>query len=295
VNSNSKDKTGYWQGAISVIGNLLLFALKFWAGLTVGSVALIADAWHTLSDSVSSIIVIVGIGIASRKPTRRHPFGFGRVQQIAAIFMAFLLAGVGIELIREAIQKTEGEYTHFGTLAIVVTVISIVAKESLAQYAFWCYRKTGFETLRADAWHHRSDAISSVIILIGIFLRPYIEWIDSLLGIIVSLLLIYAAYIIVRDSIKKLLGEEPPPDLIDRINKIVGDTHQGNLSPHHFHLHNYGDHHELTFHIRVPNATSVESAHRLASVIEARVLSELLIDCTIHIEPLVCEHIYYGD
>lgn len=282
-----KEKIGYRQGGVSILTNILLFALKIWAGIVTGSLALIADAWHTLSDSLSSVIVIASIKLASRKPDRKHPFGYGRWEQIAAIFIAVMLAGVGIEIIREAVSKfSEKNATNYGLPAIIVTIISILVKELLAQYAFHCYRKTGFETLRADGWHHRSDSLSSILILVGIFLRPYIWWIDSFLGGLVSLFLLYAAYRIVRNSVGVLLGEEVPETLIERLKICIDRVAGKDVQPHHFHLHNYGNHQELTLHIRLPNKMSIGMGHELATKIEALVRKEMNIECTVHVEPL---------
>ncbi|HDR68160.1 MAG TPA: cation diffusion facilitator family transporter, partial [Bacteroidaceae bacterium] len=130
---NKRDKLGYSEGIISIVTNLLLFILKYWAGIVTGSLALVADAWHTLSDSASSVIVVISVKMSSRKPDRRHPFGHGRLQQIASIFIAVLLAIVAYEFMTDAIEKFRNhESTRFGLFAIIVTIISILGKEGLA-------------------------------------------------------------------------------------------------------------------------------------------------------------------
>lgn len=276
----------YLEGIVSIIVNVLLFALKYWAAVLSGSVALIADAWHTLSDSISSVIVVSGAKLSSKKPTKAFPYGFGRWEQISSIFIGFLLAIIAYEFLREAIEKFENrESANFGTLAFVVTVVSILLKEGIAQYSLWAYRKTGFTPLKADAWHHRSDAVSSVIILAGMFTRNYFWWIDSVLGIIVSLMLFYAVYDIVKEAIGSLLGKEPSSELVDAISEIIKTGHGSDLQAHHFHLHNYGNHQELTFHITVDGAMSVKSAHDLSEQIEEEVKKKMAINVTIHIDP----------
>ena len=178
---NSNSKLGYQEGVVSVILNLLLFVLKYYAGIVSASVALIADAWHTLSDSLTSLMVIIGIRLSTRKPDKEHPFGHGRWEQISAIIIALLLVMVGIEFIRDSIAKfTAHEFARFGAWAYVATILSIVVKEGLAQYAFRIARITGNSSVKADGWHHRSDALSSVVVLAGIFLSPYI-WASSAL------------------------------------------------------------------------------------------------------------------
>ena len=280
-------KLGYREGLVSVILNLLLFVLKYYAGIASASLALIADAWHTLSDSLTSLVVILGIKLSSKKPDKEHPFGHGRWEQISALIIAILLALVGVEFMKDAIAKLRGhEAADFGWLAYLATVASIVLKEGLARYAFYIARKTGNAAVKADGWHHRSDALSSLMVLAGLFLSPYFWWIDSVLGMLISFMLFYAAYGIIREAVNKILGEEPSEEVIGKVEQIV-KAEMGNVAyPHHYHIHHYGDHIEFTFHIKVPGEETVEEAHRKATLIEMQIKTELTIDATIHIEPL---------
>ena len=280
-------KLGYREGLVSVILNLLLFVLKYYAGIASASLALIADAWHTLSDSLTSLVVILGIKLSSKKPDKEHPFGHGRWEQISALIIAILLALVGVEFMKDAIAKLRGhEAADFGWLAYLATVASIVLKEGLARYAFYIARKTGNAAVKADGWHHRSDALSSLMVLAGLFLSPYFWWIDSVLCMLISFMLFYAAYGIIREAVNKILGEEPSEEVIGKVEQIV-KAEMGNVAyPHHYHIHHYGDHIEFTFHIKVPGEETVEEAHRKATLIEMQIKTELKIDATIHIEPL---------
>jgi len=281
-----KKRYGYIEGTLSIVINTLLFGLKYWAGIMSGSLALIADAWHTLSDSASSVIVIGSVKLSSRRADARHPFGHGRYQQIAAIFIAFLLGIVAWEFFTDSIEKFKiQESANFGTLAIVVTILSILLKEGLAQYAYYTYRRTGYETLKADGWHHRSDALSSLVVLIGIFLGRRHWWIDSIMGLLISLMLFYAVFEIIRGSINKLLGEQPDQQMIDTIERLIKKVSDRDIYPHHFHLHTYGDHKELTFHIRLPGSLDIFTGHELANQIENALRNEMQIEATIHVEP----------
>lgn len=287
----NNSKLEYSEGIISIFTNILLFILKYWAGIVSGSIALIADAWHTLSDSLSSIIVIIGIKLSLKKADKEHPFGHGRWEQITAIFIGFLLAIVAYEFAKESIKKFNShESANFGLIAIIVTIISILIKEGLAQYALWIYRKTKNTTIKADAWHHRSDALSSLVVLIGIFLRNFFWWIDSALGFIISLMIFYAVFDIIKEAINKLLGEEPSKELLQNIMKIIKEEDQ-NMYAHHFHIHHYGKHKELTFHIKLDETTSIKKGHDIASRIENNIMKELDIEATIHIEPVKIENI----
>ncbi|MCP4311645.1 MAG: cation transporter [Bacteroidetes bacterium] len=287
VPNSKKNRYGYIEGVVSIIGNLLLFGLKYWAGIMSGSLALIADAWHTLSDSASSVIVIGSVKLSSKKADDRHPFGHGRYQQIASIFIALFLGIVAWEFLTGSIEKfSVRESAQFGTLAIVVTVISILVKEGLAQYAYHTYRLTGFETLKADGWHHRSDALSSLVVLAGILLGKRFWWIDSVLGLMMSLMLFYAVFEIIRGSINKLLGEQPDEEMIREVEELISSVSDREICPHHFHLHTYGDHKELTFHIKLNGSLDIFTAHEIASQIEEALRKEMQIEATIHVEPL---------
>ncbi|PLW93959.1 MAG: cation transporter [Marinilabiliales bacterium] len=285
-NQAQRTKLGYRAGIVSLLVNTVLFVFKYWAGIVSGSVALIADAWHTLSDSLTSVIVIVGVKLSSKKADGKHPYGYGRWEQIAAIFIAVILAIVAYEFGRESIERLKaGETANFGLIAIIVTAASILVKEGLAQYTLYLARKTGNTSIKADAWHHRSDALSSVIVLAGIFLRDYFWWIDGVLGLIISALLFYAVFSIMRESINKLLGVEPDQEMIEKVKAVTCSCAGFDVEAHHFHLHNYGDHNELTFHIVLEETMNIKEAHDLADRIEGKIREKLEIEATIHIDP----------
>jgi len=287
---SEKAKANYLEGVISIVVNSALFAVKLYAGIITGSIALIADAWHTLSDSLSSLVVIIAVKISNLKPDPEHPFGHGRWEQIAALFIAFLLAVIAYNFAESSILRFNNrESANFGMLAIIVTVVSIIVKELLAQYAFYVSRKTGNLTVKADGWHHRSDALSSVVVLAGILIAskfPQFWWIDSVLGLILSLMLFYAVYEIAKETVTKLLGESPSGELIKKISSAVDSLNLGDLNLHHFHIHNYVSHHELTMHIRLKGDKSIEEGHRIATAIEEKIESDFGIEVTVHVEPL---------
>jgi len=281
----------YKEGVISIFANLGMFGIKLWAGIVSGSVALTADAWHTLSDSISSLVVIVGARLSAKKPDKDHPFGHGHWEHISAIFIGFFLGIIAYGFFVDAIESYLNQETaNFGTLAIVATVISILGKEGLAQYAFYLGRKSDSSAIKADGWHHRSDALSSVVILAGIFLSKYAWWIDSLLGLIVALFILYAAFDVIKRSVNKLLGEKPSPELLKSINHVIKKVHHEDVELHHFHLHNYITQKEITFHIKLDGDKTIKEAHKLTTKIEETLYRDLSIRATIHIEPEDCEH-----
>lgn len=275
------------EGWISIIANITLFGLKYWAGVVSGSIALIADAWHTLTDSISSVIVLIG-GKISRKPADKdHPFGHGRAEHIAAMIIGVLLAIVAFDFVISAFEKFNSrQTTTFGTIAWVVTIASIVVKELLAQYAFFAYRKTKSPILKADGWHHRTDALSSVIILIGIVLGKYFWFTDAALGFIVAIMIGYTSYEILSKEITSLLGESPSDKLLMKIRETVQNDFERPLHIHHIHLHNYGNHTEMICHIKLPPDMSLEKAHEICTRIEKVIDREFGFVATVHPEPV---------
>ncbi len=273
-------------GWISIAVNILLFGFKFWAGIASGSVAIIADAWHTLSDSITSVVVLVGIWYSSKPADEEHPFGHGRAEMLAAVIIGVLLAVIGFEFFLESIARLkEKEAAHYGTLAIIVTACSVLAKEALARYARIAGKRSGSRALKADAWHHRSDAISSLVILVGIFLNSFAWWIDGVLGILVSILIFHAAYQILKETFSSLLGEKPEKEIINQVMKICSDILDKDVYPHHIHIHRYGSHTEMTLHIKLSKDLSLGESHDIASHVEDAIREQLKIEATIHMEP----------
>ena len=282
-----KEKAGIIEGVASIILNTVLFAIKMWAGIVTGSLALAADAWHTLSDSLSSVVVVVATKLSVKKADKEHPFGHGRYEQIASLFIAVILGIIAYDFLKNSIvQFNNKEKVTYGLLAIVVTIVSIAVKELLAQYAFYIARKTDNTSIKADGWHHRSDALSSAVVLIGILFAKQYWWIDSVLGIIIALMLFYATFIIIRETVSKLLGEEPNQDLITKITNGVKNIYGNDLKIHHFHIHNYIVHKELTLHIRLNKNLTIEEGHKIATDIENMITEKFRMSVTIHVEPL---------
>jgi cation diffusion facilitator family transporter len=282
----SKQKYGYLEGWVSIVLNTFLFAVKFWAGGRIGSVSMVADAWHTLSDTLTSAVVIVGFWIMARPPDDRHPFGHARAENIAAIIIGVLLAVVGVFFGWESVQRLlHRQAVSFSLLAILVFLASALFKEGMAQFAFWAGRKSGSQAVKADGWHHRSDAIASALIVVGALLGGRLWWMDGALGVAVSLLIVWAAVDIVRSTSSILLGEAPSEELKRAVLAVVHKEYPPVDDVHHLHLHRYGSAMEITLHLRLPPAMSVGQSHEISRRIEERLRSELKLEPTVHIEP----------
>lgn len=283
---NSKSRDAYNQGIISIIVNSLLFIAKYYAGVVSGSVALITDAWHTISDSASSLVLIIGTKLANKPADKEHPYGHGRIELITALVIGIMLTLIGFNFLTSAINKLIlREAATFGMLAITVTIASVLLNEGLAQYAFYLARRTKNTSLKADGWHHRSDALSSFIILVGILVGSVWWWMDGVLGIIMAGFIFYAGYGIFKEVVNPLIGQQPDKKMLNSIKEICTEIAGKEVSPHHFHIHQYGAHTELTFHIALDGEQSLTEAHDLADKMEKEIYKEFTVDATIHIEP----------
>jgi cation diffusion facilitator family transporter len=282
----SKKAIGYLEGFVSIIVNLLLFAGKLWVGIIFNSIAMIADAWHSLSDSFTSIVVIMGFWVSGKPADKEHPFGHGRAEIIATIIIGTLLAVVGVNFFLESIQRLINYETgQFTSITIIVCAASIISKEGLAQLSNYLGKIISSSALKADAWHHRTDAITSALIIIGALVSPYFWWIDGALGIIISVIILYAAFQILLENASIILGQRMSPQLKDELSALVMEASDKISDIHHFHFHKYGDHSELTFHIRVVANMHVKRAHEIANAIEQKIKTEYGFETTIHIGP----------
>ncbi len=282
---NQRTRQGMLVAIIILITNTLLVILKYWVGLQLSSVAIMAEAWHSLSDSLTTIIVLVGFKMASKPADKEHPFGHGRMEVISSLIIALVLFLVVFNFFVEAtnrlIQRQSVQYTQ---TALIIFIISLAVKELMAQVSIRVGRKIKSDSLITDGWHHRSDAFASLIVVVGIFLNPYFWWIDGVMGIIISLIIAKIAFDILRDTISRLIGEKPEESFIRELEKIVRENTFKDVKLHHVHLHKYGNHRELTLHIVLPKDMKLDKAHQIATDLEKIIDSEMSVDTTIHVE-----------
>lgn len=278
---------GYYAGWLSVIVNIAVFFIKYWAGVSTSPVAMVADAWHTLSDVLTSAVVIVGFWIASKPADREHPFGHGRAEAIGAIIIGTLLVVVGVTFFRESVFRLQvHEKVMFSRLSIIIFSATIFVKEALAQVSIRIGRKIDSHSLVADGWHHRSDAITSVLIVAGAVAGSSFWWMDGVMGIAISAFILYMAYTILKRVASLLLGEAPDRPFRENISRIVAEVAPQATHVHHLHVHRYGDHTELTFHVMLPSDMRLKEAHAVADSIERAIRRELHIATTVHVDPL---------
>ena len=288
-----KENLGFIEGWLSAAINIILFAAKLWVGILTGSVAIIADAWHTLSDTLTSVVVILGFWISKKPADKEHPFGHGRAELISAIVISVLLAIVGFNFIIESIKQLQTKtFVYYNLTVIIIFLISIGLKEGLAQFAFWAGRKIKAKSLIADGWHHRSDAIASGLIIVGAILGKYFWWIDGVLGLIVSVLILKAAWDIFRDSSNSFMGEAINAEFESELKELARQTLGQSSDVHHIHLHEYGKHKEVTFHLGLPTILLASKVNEEVHKLELAIKKKFKMEATIHVDNGSLKEIY---
>lgn len=212
MQTNNLEKTALRVSVITIIINFVLAAFKLLAGIFGNSYALISDAVHSASDVFSTVIVLIGIKISAKKADKNHPFGHERFECVAAILLAAVLFATGVGIGYSGVENiVTGEYKNFavpGIVALVAAAVSIVVKEGMFWYTYIAAKKVNSSALKADAWHHRSDALSSIGSLIGVIGGLCgVKILDSIACIVICLLILKASIDIFRDAVKKMTDE----------------------------------------------------------------------------------------
>ena len=205
-----RNKYGMLCGIVGIFLNLILFAGKLFAGMLSGAISITADAFNNLSDAGSSIITIAGFKMAAQRADEEHPYGHERLECIAALLLANILCLTGIGIGYGAVKNIiAGDYAHLqtpGLLAAAAAILSIISKEAMFQYTKYHAKRVDSGALMADAWHHRSDAFSSVGALIGIVgARLGFPVLDSIASVVICLFIVKAAYDIFMDATDKMV------------------------------------------------------------------------------------------
>lgn len=282
---------------LSIVVNVALFALKFALGLIAGSVAIVADAVHTLTDCGTSVVVLIGFKISSKPSDAEHPFGHGRMEAVSALVVSVLLFLAGAELLKEAVARLfkPDTLTPVKAWVLVALGLTLVAKEAMARFTFALGKRIDSDSLRADAIHHRSDAISTVLVIAAlVFERFGIRHADAVGGLLVSLFVIHAAYTIARGTIDSLLGKAPTPELLQSI-EATARAHDAVEGVHDIIVHEYGNKRLISLHIETSNHLSPNELHDLSDRVERSIAAHQRAYVVTHVDPIDRSHPLYDD
>ena len=276
--------------------NIALFAFKLVAGIVGRSGAMIADAVHSASDFATDIVVLAFVRISAKPRGDDHDWGHGKYETLASLIIGVALFAVGIEILVDSAEKigavVAGEVLpRPGVIAMVAAAVSIVAKEVLYQYTVRVGRKLDSPSVIANAWHHRSDALSSVGALLGIgcayFLGDKWRIADPIAAIVVAALIIKVAYDLCRTALAELLEKSLPLDVENEILAIISAT-PNVYKPHNLRTRRIGANIAIEVHIRVDGSMTVHASHEISREIERALRGKYgeQTAVAIHIEPL---------
>lgn len=219
------EKTAVRVSNVSIAGNAVLTAFKLFAGIFAHSGAMVSDAVHSASDVLSSIIVIIGVKLSAKKADVEHPYGHERFESVAAIVLSVILCVTGLFIGRTAIENMSAGFSGAqapGTLALVAAAVSIVTKEAMYWYTRFFAKRINSGALMAEAWHHRSDALSSVGALVGIGgARMGYPWLDAVASLLICGFIIKAAYNIFADAVEKIVDHACAGDVQEAIRSCA--------------------------------------------------------------------------
>ena len=293
---NYRQREIYRVTIVGSVVNMLLLIFKFVAGIVGNSAAMVADAVHSLSDFVTDIVVILFVRLSGRPADEDHGYGHGKFETLATLFVSLVLFGVAVMLfvggVKDIVAVARGrELAEPTMVALIAAVISIIAKELLYHYTVKCGEKLNSQVVVANAWHHRSDAFSSIGVLAGVggamFLGGSWAVLDPIAATIVSLFIVKVAYSLLMPSLEELLERSLPKDVEQRIEQIILSV-DGVSSPHHLRTRRIGSAYAIEVHIRMDGNLTLTQAHAVTTAVE-RLLKQEFGDSThvgIHTEPV---------
>lgn len=293
---NSKDPAvrrayGILMSIVGIVANILLSALKLIFGTLSGSISVTADALNNLSDAGAQIISLISFKMSAKPADRDHPFGHARIEYVASMIVSFLVLLVGVELMKESIEKIfHPSDSRFGTGVMIVLAISIAVKLWLAVSGRRMAKKIGSSVVAAASADSFSDAIATSAVLVSaIVCRIWEIRTDAYMGVAVSVVILIAGIKILNDTKNSILGSPPDPEVVEGINEIA-KRYPEILGVHDLVVHNYGPGNTIaSFHAEVDGKGDVYLIHDVIDNVEKILWSELHVRTTIHMDPIVTD------
>ena len=282
---------GTASSVVGVVTNLLLCAIKLFAGAITGSIAMVADALNNFSDSASSVITLVSFKIASKPADSGHPFGHARIEYISSMAVSFLILLVGVEMLVDSIKLafgfSESKIEDIGTTTLVILLFAIIVKLGLGIFYYNVSKRIDSAVIRAAATDSFADSISTTGILLSSIIIKYtgLQVLDAIIGGIVAFLIILPGAKMLNETKNALLGEAPKQETVDKIMTIINEFPVV-TGIHELMIHNYGPRkYFASFHAEVSGDGDIYAIHDAIDNLEKRIMDEMGILCTIHIDP----------
>lgn len=286
--ANVRTNVGKLSGIVGIFSNLFLFVIKFVIGTIVHSVSIQADGVNNLTDAGSNIISILSFHLANKPADKDHPFGHERTETIASLFVGILILVLGFETAKESISKViHPGSIDFRIASVIILLISIIVKFWMYAYNKKLSKTYDSSLLEATALDSISDVCGTTAVLVSTLLSPVLHFnLDGYMGIVVSEIILYGAYGLLRDMINSLIGEAPDPELVHNIvDRIM--AHPAILGVHDMMLHNYGPNKIFaSAHVEVDSSKDIFETHDHIDNIEREVKENMNIDLVLHMDPV---------
>ncbi|UCB57769.1 MAG: cation transporter [Candidatus Omnitrophota bacterium] len=294
----SKEKFGQWLFRpkvciqIGLFSNIALTIFKFFAGILGLSRAMIADAMHSFSDILTTIIAYIGICVGERPADEDHPYGHGNAETIAASLVSLIILVIGVWTgISAILAIIHEQFKAPLNIALLAAIVSIIVKEGLFRYTIKVGKKSNSPAVVADAWHHRSDAYSSIAALIGIAAAKFsFLFLDPLAGVIISGFIISISFRLMRENVGIMMDEKPHSAFINNIRTIVRGI-EGVRKIDSIKVHRRGPKFTIDLEVAVDSDISVDEGHRIAANVREALLSKIqnIRDVMVHVNPALPE------
>lgn len=288
TNKKVRSDYGYLGGIVGIVVNILLFIIKLSVGLFANSIAVIADAVNNLSDVGASMVTIFGFKLSSKPADKEHPFGHGRIEYISGLIVAFLVLMVGFEFIRTSFDRIKNPVpVQFAWIPFILLLLSILFKIWLSRFYKIVGERINSSALKASSVDSLSDVVSSSTVVITLLISKFTPLpIDGYIGIVVSLIILYAGYNLIKDTLDPLLGVAPDEELVKDIHRLLL-AYEHIDGTHDLMVHNYGPGRIIaSIHAEIPEDISIVTAHEIVDRAEKELSTELDIHLLIHMDPV---------
>ena len=282
---------GMLGGGLGIACNLILFLAKLIAGIMTGAISIMADAFNNLSDAGSSIVTLIGFKLAGKPADKEHPFGHGRMEYLAGLFISAAIMLVGWQLGTSSIDKIlHPEEVTYRMLSIIILIGSVLVKFWMASYNRYLGNKIQSATMKATAMDSLSDCIATTAVLLSIAIGYVTDLqVDGIAGLIVSIFIFIAGINAMKDTVQPLLGQAPDAEFVKGIEGVVM-SHSAIVGIHDMMVHDYGPGRVMvSLHAEIPVEMDFMEAHDIIDDIEMDIKNEFQCDITIHMDPVVLE------
>lgn len=281
-------RIGYTGSIVGLIVNIFLSIIKLIIGFTISSIGVIADGFNNITDSASSVVTLIGFKMSSKPPDKNHPHGHGRVEYISALMVAFLVMLVGFQFIVSSVKKIiEPTTVKFQIIPFIILALSIIFKIWLSAFNKKLGKEINSKSLKASGVDAMGDVLTTSVVVFSVFFSQYTTIpLDGIIGVAISLIIIYAGFNLVKETISPLIGEAAPKELIDSINREVM-SYDYIMGVHDLVIHTYGENKTMAvIDAEFPANIDVVKVHKERSKAEREIGEKHKLTLVIHMDPI---------